>query len=255
LANGLTPELCREICGSSVTGMPCQIQSESEGFVTILCPPTCVAGRRPPGWQERKQVALGLGAYWARQAELESASVLAFRGLRGELRAHRAPRALLRALSRAARDERRHARATGALSRRFGGRPFELAPARASARSLEAIALDNVSEGCVRELYGALVATYQARAARDPEVRAAMARIAREETQHAALSLRIQRWLERRLDPQALARVKVAKRRAACELRREITTQAELPCEELSGHPNRAEGARLFDSIADVLFV
>jgi demethoxyubiquinone hydroxylase (CLK1/Coq7/Cat5 family) len=85
-----------------------------------------------------------------------------------------------------------------AASRARDTRPFaplwrasvELAPARASARSLEAIALDNVSEGCVRELYGALVATYQARVARDPEVRAVVTRIAREETQHAALSLR-----------------------------------------------------------------
>jgi hypothetical protein len=55
----------------------------------------------------------------AEAAWLEAASVDAFRVLRLELRAHSAPRRLLRAASRAARDERRHARAAGALARRF----------------------------------------------------------------------------------------------------------------------------------------
>jgi len=50
------------------------------------------------------------------------------------------------------------------------------------------VALENAVEGCVRETYGALIATRQAEAASDPVVRRAMRKIAADETAHAALS-------------------------------------------------------------------
>jgi hypothetical protein len=117
-------------------------------------------------------------------------------------------------------------------------------------RSLEAIALENVAEGCVRELYGALVATFQASTARDLQVKSAMARIAREETRHAALSLSLQRWLSQRLDPAALARVAAARRIAAHRLRREIEGQPELAHAEQAGLPTVLQAQRLFDSLS-----
>ena len=52
-------------------------------------------------------------------------------------------------------------------------------------RELEAIAIENAVEGCVRESFGALLATWQAKTAGDARVRAAMKRIARDETRHA----------------------------------------------------------------------
>jgi len=227
---------------------------QTETTVTVYCPPTCVAGRRPHGFVEGRHAGSGLGAYFARAAELEAASVIAFRGLRAELRAHGAPRRLLRALSRAARDEQRHTRTTSALARRFGARAVPARVARAPERSLEAIALENVAEGCVRELYGALIATFQARTARDLQVRGAMARIAREETRHATLSLSLQRWLEQRLDRGALARVASARRDAVQRLRREIGENPELSGAEQAGLPTVLQAQRLFDSLSDVCF-
>jgi hypothetical protein len=64
------------------------------------------------------------------------------------------------------------------------------------ARSLEELAVENAVEGCVRETYGALTAIWQARTAKDPSVAAAVRRIARDETRHAALSWANQRSLE-----------------------------------------------------------
>jgi len=249
VTGALTSAECLAICGTAYSGL-CTNAGETETTITISCSPSCVAGRRPHGFVEGQNAGSGLGAYFARAAELEGASVAAFRGLRAELRAHGAPRRLLRALSRAARDEQRHKRTTSALARRFGARPLPARVTPVPARSLEAIALENVAEGCVRELYGALVATFQARTARDLQVKSAMARIAREETRHAALSLSLQRWLEQRLDRAALARVAAARRVAARRLRRELEGQPELARAEQVGLPTMLQAQRLFDSLS-----
>lgn len=150
---------------------------------------TCAIGRRPAGLVEMDASCTDLvGAFFARAAQLEAASVDAFRVLQRELRAHGAPRGLLARATRAANDEIAHARMTAAIARRFGGRFAKPRVEPREVRSLEEIALENATEGCVNETYGALVATFQARVAGDPRVRAAMARIARDETRHAALA-------------------------------------------------------------------
>jgi len=159
-----------------------------------------------------------LGTHFAEMARLESASVEAFRRLRRELVAHRAPRRLIRAAERAAHDEIRHARATRALARRYGSAATAPQVESCPVRDLETIAIENAVEGCVREAFGALVASWQARAAGDPVIQAAMARIARDETRHAALALQVDGWLKGRLDRAARARVEHARRRALDDL-------------------------------------
>jgi hypothetical protein len=80
------------------------------------------------------------------------------------------------------------------------------------------MAIDNAVEGCVRETFGALLATYQAATAKDPVIRAAMKQIARDETRHAALAWKVASWLNGRLAPTARERVKEARRAAAMKL-------------------------------------
>jgi rubrerythrin len=185
-------------------------------------------------------------AHLARSAELEAAAEPAFRRLRAELHELGAPRSLLRAASRAARDERRHARSMRALSLRHGARAQAPQIAARSARSLEAIATENAVEGCVRELYGALVATYQAEHAADVELRTRMRRIALEETRHAALSARVQRWLEQRLDAEARRRVVAARSEAVATLEREITRPMDEELAARAGLPLPHEARQLF---------
>jgi hypothetical protein len=116
-------------------------------------------------------------------------------------------------------------------------------------RSLEAIALENISEGCVRELFGALVATFQGEHARDPEVRRVMRRIAHEETRHAALSLEVQRWLEQRLDGAARERVRAAREHALGELAAELRGAAAPELIDEAGVPSPAVAAELYRAL------
>ncbi|TVQ86442.1 MAG: ferritin-like domain-containing protein [Deltaproteobacteria bacterium] len=157
-------------------------------------------GRLPASPSPAPILAEGLAGWLARAAWLEAQAVHAFAHLERELRHHGAPEALIQGCVAAQEDERRHARLVGGLARSRGvevpNADAEHAEAEhAEVRSLFAIALDNAAEGLVRETWGAAVGTHQAQRALDPDVRAAMASIAPDEVQHAALSRVLHLWL------------------------------------------------------------
>jgi hypothetical protein len=74
----------------------------------------------------------------------------------------------------------------------------------------------------VRETFGALLATWQSKAAREPRIRAAMRVIARDETAYAALAWDVARWIEPRLPAADRARVTRARRDALAALDMEL---------------------------------
>jgi hypothetical protein len=94
-------------------------------------------------------------------------------------------------------------------------------------RALETIAVENAVEGCVRETFGAALAMVQAQTARDGAVRAAMARIAPDETRHAELAWDVARWLDTQLAADSRARVRRARRQAADALLQATQNEAE----------------------------
>lgn len=205
------------------------------------------AGRRPEGLVPAlpSSAASEVGRHLAMLAHLEAASVHAFRVVREELIHHGAPSALVAAASRALRDEVRHAAMMKRLAHRYGA---EVSPARVEERplrSLEAMALENAREGCVRELYGALEATWQAEAAEDEAIARAMRRIARDETRHAELSLAIAEWLSDRLDEDANARVAAAEREAFAELEGELAARRSAALTTLAGLPSAEQSCVL----------
>ena len=106
----------------------------------------------------------------------------------------------------------------------------------------------------MRETYAALAATVQATRARAGDLRAAMTRIAEDETRHAALSWQIASWAERRLGPTARARVATARAQAIAALRAELAAQR-VPCELLvdAGEPTAVEAVRLLDALTEAL--
>jgi hypothetical protein len=248
LANVGTPlpaATCNEICNASYV-FNCSVQTVAASSVTVQCNSGCAVGRRPDGLcAESSFDTASLGGYFAEIARLEAAAVTAFRVMRDELRAHGAPKRLVRGAARAARDEVRHARATGALARRFGAEPKAPVVERGALRSLEAMALENAVEGCVRETYGALIATRQAAHAQDPDVRAALRRIARDETRHASLSWQVGRWLETRLDRAAKRKVEHAKALAARELLSAIEREPRPAFADMAGLPEPTEALEL----------
>jgi hypothetical protein len=210
---------------------------------------------RKAGLRSERRVRPGgsLGRFLARVAEEEAMSVGAFRRLHAELSLHGGPRSLLVEVARSAADEVRHARATKRLAARYGGEPA-LAPrgrsASRRARPLEEIAVENAVEGCVRETYGALLATWQAAHARDRALGRAFARIARDETRHAALAWAIARWARTRLGARAAARVEAAKRAAMRRLAEQLAAPVPEPVVVGAGVPRPHEARALLRAMA-----
>lgn len=244
---------CDRRCGPNAISCEAISISMDDGSVmtAIECtrPGECGAGRRPPGLEEPGE-PMGWLAY---TAFLEAASVDAFRALRRDLAALGAPRRLLRAASRAARDERRHARRVGALSRRRGARPPAPVVRPGAPPALEALAAHNAVEGCVRETFGALIARWQAESAGDREVAGAMARIAEDEARHAALAWEIDAWARRRLDPAARARVDLARAEAARALVADAARERSMELTLDLGLPDRRTAERLARGLVEAL--
>ncbi len=212
--------------------------------------PGCAIGRRPEGLLPTSSLrqTRNAGTFFADAARLEAASVFAFEQLENELRAYRAPRTLVRDARRARNDEVRHARMTRRLAKKNGGRPMTARVRRPEPRSWLEFVKENAVEGCLRETFGALVATYQAQQATDTQIRSAMDVIARDETRHASLAWRIAKWAEARLSVEEQAQVRALQRaelqRMACRLAQEDAPIAE------AGLPGRNESLRLLAGFA-----
>lgn len=175
------------------------------------------------------------GAQLAAMAELEAASVPAFERLARELAHWNAPAELVRRARLAMGDEIRHARVMTALAREYGYEPRAIEVPELPIRDLDAIAHENAIEGCVREAYGALVATYQAERAR-PELREAFRAIAVDERRHVELAEDVHAWIG--VDCAAI------RKHAEHALRTSLVTSRE--CREL-GLPDAAAAIALCD--------
>jgi hypothetical protein len=253
-----TPVQCQALCGAPQVN-DCYPVTASGGVTVLACACGLSAGRRPEGFRlrragrARRQVG-PVGTYFASVAQLEAASVGAFHTLAAELAAHGAPAHLPAAARRAARDEVRHARVMGKLARTHGAvvpRPVKRA---AHTRALEAIAIENAVEGCVRETFGALTATLQARCASDPRVREAMQRIAADETRHASLGWAVAAWAHSRLDAPARARVEAARAAAVANLRAEMRAEPPGELVKAAGVPSARQAQRMIDEMDRVLW-
>jgi hypothetical protein len=255
---------CRPLCVQT-TGMPnqvfghCEMHQDRDGYFVVHAgwEPVCPGGRRPQrlAFRAPRAARSRTGAWFAGLFQLEAASVSAFQTLHDELTREGAPRVLRHAAAAAARDEVRHARLTAALARRYGGRPRPPRVAPTPPRSLAAVAEENVTEGCVREAYGALVATVQSRASDDPIVRAVMARIARDETTHAALAVAVDRWAVARLPPNTRPRLAAAREAAIAELEAGVDVGWTPELGAVAGLPDPATARRLLAQLRKSLWV
>ncbi len=200
---------------------------------------SCIEGRRPAGLAATHVAWLAsLADCFAEIAHMEAAAVLAFDDLERTLAALDAPWELRMRARRARHDEVAHAAMTSELAARFGGRPrAPRVDAPMTTHDAFTLALENAVEGCVREAYGALVAAHQAAHASDPAVRAAFARIARDEAEHAELSFALDAWLATRLSPRERAEVEAAKARAWSELEAGIDVEPAEDVVRIAGMP------------------
>lgn len=203
-------------------------------------------GRRPAGLSTaRANASSAIGAHLAMSAWMEAASVTAFERMANELAAHGAPRALVAAARRAAKDEIRHARTMTRLARAHGVTPPAPRVRKRDVRSIEAVARENAVEGCIRETYGALLATWQSENAKDEDVRRAMRTIGRDERRHAALAMTVAEWIEPRLSDRAKARIERDKHRARVALSAELSQHVDGALAHAAGLPQPSTARRL----------
>jgi hypothetical protein len=205
--------------------------------------------RRPSG---RGRARDPMGAYFARMAVEEAASVAAFRRLHAELEAHGAPLSLVDRARRSAHDEARHAQTMVRTARRCGARlvlPGWATAKRWVSRALEVVARENAVEGCVRETYGALLAAWQATHARAPATRRLMAQVAADELRHAALAWAVAEWAEGRLDAPSRARVRSARGRGLRALARELEQPVDSALVRVVGLPTPLEARALLRAL------
>ncbi|NOK31920.1 hypothetical protein HMI49_01720 [Corallococcus exercitus] len=258
---------CLEVCTQRATHR-CQVRSvptrHPDGGETLEPSTTCyytvpagcaTDGRRPEGLQAaRAEARCALGSHFARMAWLEAASVPAFLRLAEELKAHDAPTELIRAARRSAGEEVRHTRAARALARRHGATVPAVEVAPFSSRSLEELLWENAKEGCVGETYSAMVAAWQARTARDEQVREALSRIAEDELRHAELSWAVDAWALERLTPEARQRVRQARLDAFHDLERRVASEEpDAVLVEQAGLPSRDAAMHLLRGLQVLL--
>lgn len=155
-------------------------------------------------------VRQALSAAWARDAALEHASIASFARFALDLLAAGAPADLVRDAHAAMRDEIDHAARCYALASRFAGRalgpgPLPIAGVTAGG-SVDEAAARALVEGCVGESIAAVLARHARDAAVDPEARATLDVIARDEAEHAVLAFRFVAWALRGGDARAALR-------------------------------------------------
>ncbi len=245
---------CRALCagsnssGTVVAGFCREITSRHARPFVVHCG-TCCYGRRTEGLA-MPALASGddAGAFLAWTASLEAASVVAFQRLAGELATHGAPESLVVAARASAQDEVRHAAVVGALARSRGAAEVTARVDAPVARTLDAVARENVVEGCVYETWAAMVAWWQADHASAPDVAAAQRRIAHDETRHAALAWSVRDWFLSRADADGAA-LSAAMRGAVDALAASVEAPAPAVLVGELGLPTPDDARRLFASL------
>jgi len=249
--------MCQRVCPEGWWG-PCArgLNDAGEDVVTCTVQPSAHCGRRFAGLRGRAHTgATALGAFFAGTAYLEEASITAFEILAKELSTHGAPRALVAEAKRSAEDERRHTRAMTALAKRHGGKTRAVAKQRTSRRPLSAMLRENAVEGCVRETYGALVATFQATNATCPKTRAAMKKIARDETRHAVLAWKIDAWANENATAKERDDISRARKQAVRKLAKELAAPLHSSLTSEAGMPTPAQAHSLLTQLVIALEV
>jgi hypothetical protein len=240
--------LCYQLC--SWDEPDCYYYALPEAGYYLTCGAGCIGrlhdGARADAASTCASLGQSAGDFLADAARLEAASVDAFEIVAKELAAFGAPADLIARAHEAAKEERRHARDVASLAVRRGSSPRAPSKTTRHARDLRAFAIENAVEGCVRETYGAALATFQASRARAEDVRAAMRTIARDESSHAALSFAIDAWLGTRLDESARRDVENARANAIDALASHVDDTRKRAFDDELGMPAREEARAMF---------
>lgn len=251
LEDGGAGAVCTPFCTSG--GVECGLV-EVNGQQLVRCSSPCT-GRRPAGLvAQAPPSGSEIATYLEEAAYLEAASVDAFSTLEEELVHHGAPRSLVRAAARAAKDEVRHARMMRRLARRHDAVCRRPQVTRRRIRGLLEMAVENAVEGCVRETFGAALAVRQSLVAGDESMRSAMKSIARDETRHARLAWRVGAWLERKLTGEERRHVAEARGAAVAQLACELAGGTSPSMAHFAGLPAAVDALQMLAQMREALW-
>jgi hypothetical protein len=216
-----------------------------DGRISYYCG-QCGVGRIAAGTPDFNR-GESLGDRLAHQAYYEAASVHAFAHLADALHCAGAPTSLVQRARQAAQDETKHAATFAHLALEHGVNAQS--PSHPSATpSLFDLALENATEGCVRETLGAFVARHQSEHARTPALRAAFASIADDELAHAIYSWDLMAWFDTVLAPEERAAMHAAYEAACASALNDVQTAQDTLDAHL-GLPNADEARRMFTAM------
>jgi len=215
----------------------------------------CV-GRLTEGGEPNLETTDGLppGAHFGAMAALEGSAVFAFERMAAELAHHGAPADLVLAAHEAAAQEVRHVQLVDGLARRYGGQTEPPQRRALPVRDLLAVAIENATEGCVRETLGAAIGSYQAAHASDPRVAAVMGELADDECGHAQLSWDVARFLDSKLDAEQRATVRGCRGRAVAQLEAEGLSMPDAQTAQVAGIPDAPEVRRIVGDLKRTLW-
>lgn len=238
---------CKAVCEAVAPGVQGGFENcwlQADGKVSYYCG-ACGVGRLP---NDTKPCAVGdtVGEHLARQAYYEGVSVVAFERLADVLLANGAPQDLVLRARRSADDEARHAAIFADLARSHGAAVPGIDMLAPAAPSLLDLAIENATEGCVRETLGAAITLHQSMHAESEDVRSAFAAICDDEAEHAAFSWDLKAWFDAHLGGEERARVDRAHHEALAAARL-ATNEAPDALGIAIGLPQPARARRLLD--------
>ena len=153
----------------------------------------------------------------------------------------------------ARRDEVRHTALMTELARRYGGMPEPVRFVPKAPHTLLELALENAREGTSQELFAAAIAAWQARSAGSADTRARFAEIARDEAEHAQLSLDLAAWLSERLSEAEEALVERERERSFHQLEQELELPVDDELRLVAGVPSATDAQRLLRAVRSEL--
>lgn len=238
----------------------CEVHPQKEGYVVVHAgwESSCPGGRRPEGFQigqpathHEGGVPRTTGNWLACLAQLETASIPAFARVQHELSLQDAPASFIRNAQQAIADETKHEQMIGTLAKRHGAFTIKPMVPRPVERPLVQMLRENAVEGCVREMFGALLAHHQGATATDPAIRNTMRLIAEEETQHAALAWNIHGWGVPKLTPGEQRHIDEDARQAVQTLRLELEEEFPVDMRATLGLPSAQRAIDILDGISE----
>lgn len=265
-AGRLTTEQCFQICtdyfaqnegwGEILEVLACDDQGrDGDGNEIIVCDqmmePYC-EGRRHAFVDCENRSRNTIEEWFVQATQAEMASVGAFLLLRAELRSHNAPEELLQRCLLAAKEEVEHAHLLGQVCQEMGWEipaPQIGSLEEQSQRSLFALAVENMVEGCVNESYSALQAFHQGMVLENPKLRDIFRQIAKDETEHAQLARDIHSWLETKLTEEEKSKVQEARIKAEKDLLSYHLQAEKNPVLEKLGLPNPHAAGKLAEEL------